>query len=746
MTTENSNLSTDIKSVTQIYKQITYKMGEEEKKKKKKKKDKHHKKKSKKHKSKKYRSDSSDESSGDEWEESGITTSVIREDDNLEEERLESKSCLNEQPTTTQPLVSSIDTKEPPKRDDWMSSSLLDAAVGTTHSRENKTKERKSETRRKDEEKNLEVYRSRELNPTFKKTDPPTSASVDNSRVSDNVAPRKSVGDGGSSWIHKAYERAKERAKEENIPLEVIVKQRWGSMEKLEALLNVANRKSRPSSSGSKSTSSSSGWRKTISQKSEPKSSHRSQESPERNLESDKVSLENSGKTYNTDVMKKIDDNVVDNTEISISAKQIPKVTKKKVLSEEEKNKLNAKILRAELMGDDDLVATLRKQLEGEDTEESEESETSSSHRKRKDSSSSESSDDGEQVVLTRTDKHGNLYPVKLNDDVDGKTKRKKKKIISTHDKETGERVRYFEDDDNTDLKSMVEQERLTSADDQQAMLARLAGKHLGRTKGDDYTIDDMFVQASATKGETKVENKRIKERAIAEDKLQKKQLHNCKVCFESASIAKHLIISVGTNVYLTLPTTASLTEGHCQIVPMRHISAQTYLDENVFQEIRNLKKSLVSMFSSDNEDIIFLETCKSLRGSYHCIIDCIPVPKEIGDMAPIYFKKAITETGSEWSDNKKLITVNAAGGVPRAIPKGLPYFAVEFGSDGGFGHIIEDESFPHYFGKEIVGGMLDLEPRLWIRPPKESFGLHKKKVLKFSESWKKFDWTSKVT
>lgn len=34
-------------------------------------------------------------------------------------------------------------------------------------------------------------------------------------------------------------------------------------------------------------------------------------------------------------------------------------------------------------------------------------------------------------------------------------------------------------------------------------------------------------------------------------------------------------------------------------------------------------------------------------------------------------------------------------------VPKGLPYFAVEFGLDGGFAHVIENEDLiPHYFGK----------------------------------------------
>lgn len=37
-------------------------------------------------------------------------------------------------------------------------------------------------------------------------------------------------------------------------------------------------------------------------------------------------------------------------------------------------------------------------------------------------------------------------------------------------------------------------------------------------------------------------------------------------------------------------------------------------------------------------------------------------------------------------------------------IPKGFPYFAVDFGMQGGFAHVIEDErQFPKYFGKVCI-------------------------------------------
>ena len=65
--------------------------------------------------------------------------------------------------------------------------------------------------------------------------------------------------------------------------------------------------------------------------------------------------------------------------------------------------------------------------------------------------------------------------------------------------------------------------------------------------------------------------------------------------------------------------------------------------------------------------------------------------------------QKAIEESETEWSQNKKVISL-AGRDVRRAIPKGFPYFFVDFGDQTGYAHVIEDEhSFPAYFGKVSV-------------------------------------------
>lgn len=44
-------------------------------------------------------------------------------------------------------------------------------------------------------------------------------------------------------------------------------------------------------------------------------------------------------------------------------------------------------------------------------------------------------------------------------------------------------------------------------------------------------------------------------------------------------------------------------------------------------------------MFEEKGLDCIFLETNMGMKKQYHMVYECIPLPREMGDMAPIYFK-----------------------------------------------------------------------------------------------------------
>ncbi|XP_022051604.1 CWF19-like protein 2 [Acanthochromis polyacanthus] len=411
------------------------------------------------------------------------------------------------------------------------------------------------------------------------------------------------------------------------------------------------------------------------------------------------------------------------------------------LLSEEEMNKLGSKLIKAEMMGNTAMVEKLKSQLEAAQKAK----ENCAARKKLQDTAKSNQvtsrSSEDQEVLLFRTDQSGRAWPVNApSGPHEPHGGRRKKKPIETH--VDGQRIRYFQDDDGVGLQEMVRREKMSSAQDQNALYSRMASKMMGKTDGDNYTLDDMFVSSAAQREGEGREEERMRNRAIGESRRLAASMDKCQHCFSSTELQKHLIVGIGSKAYLSLPAGVSMTEGHCLICPLQHHCSATGLDEDVWSEMQLFRRALVRMFESQELDCVFMETHMNPRRRQHMVLECIPLPRELGDMAPIYFKKAIMECDEEWAMNKKVVDLSSKD-VRQAVPRGLPYFAVDFGLQGGFAHVIENEQkFPHYFGKEVVGGMMDLEPRRWRKLIKENFDDQRKKVLQFAQWWKPYDCT----
>lgn len=239
------------------------------------------------------------------------------------------------------------------------------------------------------------------------------------------------------------------------------------------------------------------------------------------------------------------------------------------------------------------------------------------------------------------------------------------------------------------------------------------------------------------TVDDSRVEQKEH-DRAVKEHQNMQRTLDTCDRCFDSSAFAKQLIVSMGKNVYLALPAYEGMQTGHCIIAPFAHISCATQLDDDVWQEMRDFMRAVDRMFNARKQDVIFFETARYLHRRPHMLIHCIP--NKDFEMAPFHFKKAIQESEDDWATNKQLVSLKDRD-VRRAIPKGLPYFWVNFGMSSGFAHVIEDqEKFPGNFAQEIIGGLLELDPRLWRRPRKLNNPIPK--VKQFADWWKPYDIT----
>ncbi|GFS20397.1 CWF19-like protein 2, partial [Elysia marginata] len=145
----------------------------------------------------------------------------------------------------------------------------------------------------------------------------------------------------------------------------------------------------------------------------------------------------------------------------------------------------------------------------------------------------------------------------------------------------SGERTIYFEDDNKLDLKTLVQQEKSGTAEDQNTMFARLAGRSGDR----DLDVDDMFVTKAAHKQDENRAANRDRSAAIFEHRKINAAMEKCPRCFDK--VPKHLIVAIGTKSYLCVPAHRSLVDGHCLIVPMQHISSCTAVDEDVWREMQ---------------------------------------------------------------------------------------------------------------------------------------------------------------
>uniref|UniRef100_A0A673XVX1 Uncharacterized protein n=1 Tax=Salmo trutta TaxID=8032 RepID=A0A673XVX1_SALTR len=57
-------------------------------------------------------------------------------------------------------------------------------------------------------------------------------------------------------------------------------------------------------------------------------------------------------------------------------------------------------------------------------------------------------------------------------------------------------------------------------------------------------------------------------------------------------------------------------------------------------------------MFESQDQGCVFMEAHMN-PSSCH---EMVPLPRQMGDMAPIYFKNSIADCDEEWEMNKKLV------------------------------------------------------------------------------------------
>ncbi|GFU68408.1 CWF19-like protein 2 [Trichonephila clavipes] len=661
------------------------------------------------------------------------------------------------------------------KREEWMNEELF---VPTLTKEEMKfgssSRQRKLEAKMQELKKEEEIKQQRELNPHWKNSGSGLPAKEE-SNVENLHLPSTCVGDGGYAYLKKAYLRIQEQAQREGRSMEEVAVERWGSLSKLKSMLkeaeermeNLTRDRYKPSHSRHRDernrTSSSTSFKKPFSGSRSPSPEHsfcyQKPKDYDRNRKKNFFVSSSRQKSSNYTEVKFTSEEDKDSsrrsrtvtpekdcmawerTSSSLNSKsRVPAWKKVKpshegyqnvqsektdnpcheqphggkardssekemttpeiIRSENDLNRLAAKHFKAMLSGDIAEAELLKEKLNEAREKFKAEGSKNSTHVQER-----------EKVLLTKMDSSGQQRPIQSSREDAGFERHSKHKRSN----------KYFDDTSRYSLKQMFEREKLTTADDNIEMFLDVAAECDYRTHENDNETSGISKKASQKMAHGYQEEKDIG-KAIRQHQKMNLALEKCEYCLDQPNMKRHLIVSISEQVYLCIPNFQTLTEHHCLIVPKRHIPSFLALDEDEWNEVEELKNLLRHFFKKQEKSLICLETSMSFQRCPHAVLECIPVPLEEGDMAPLYFKKAILESEEEWTHNIKLIDLTKKG-LRRSVPKTLPYFCVTFDPSvhAGYAHVIEDEKyFPRNFGKEVVGGMLDIDYNYLYKNRKE--------------------------
>jgi hypothetical protein len=243
----------------------------------------------------------------------------------------------------------------------------------------------------------------------------------------------------------------------------------------------------------------------------------------------------------------------------------------------------------------------------------------------------------------------------------------------------------------------------------------------------------------------SQVSKKKEEKTKLRENRRKMLVLSSCHRCY-GGKLDSESVISESSNVYLAYPyLSGSITDFHVVISTKEHTNSLAAVEENVYEEIRNYMKSIVSYNLINDMATIFIEFSKQAEQMSHFEMECIPIKYKYLEDARLYFNKAFSDQDDEWTTNKKLVdTTPYKGNLTKIINEKFAYVNVDFNAQGGYLHPIENnKKFSQTFLREIFSPLLK-KPSHELKYPKK-LGL--KELLDQVDLYKKkfnyYDWTN---
>lgn len=242
--------------------------------------------------------------------------------------------------------------------------------------------------------------------------------------------------------------------------------------------------------------------------------------------------------------------------------------------------------------------------------------------------------------------------------------------------------------------------------------------------------------------------------RLLNQNAQEEKITSKCSWWMESSSFRKHRLLALGNHVSLVMapPNNSLVDSNHFYLVPFKHAPSFVDVaeDADIWNEVTRFQTSLQNMYARQGKSVVLLETVLPNKGFWQTKMEVIPIPFSCIQDAPVFFQSAMREQTEEWGTHNKILKISAKKPLPLVVPKGFPYFAVQWGSistseSTGYAQIVEAEGFRHDFGLDVLAGMLDLDPIRFRRKQQFSHEDERKGIADFLAKWEKVDWTREL-
>ncbi|KAI9279119.1 CwfJ C-terminus 1-domain-containing protein-like protein [Sporodiniella umbellata] len=242
-----------------------------------------------------------------------------------------------------------------------------------------------------------------------------------------------------------------------------------------------------------------------------------------------------------------------------------------------------------------------------------------------------------------------------------------------------------------------------------------------------------------------KKEGHHIRQCEMARNQYEKPSLDSCWFCLSNPKIEKHLIVSIGEELYMTLakgPLLASKDEeckvpgtGHVLIIPVTHYptfgKVPVESQEAVYAELEKYKSSVRKMFEHYGHGMLTFEISRdSSRGLSHAHTQLVAIPKEKCELVEKTIKEQGEMSGMDFIDE---------------IPDDpeVAYFKMELPNGKVIVHVLDPKRrFNLQFGRMIASFVLDMPQREDWKECKQTEEEEKEEAKLFKSAFKPFDFT----